>query len=70
MGGSRWSTICGCSWAFVKELSHVNKLADRSCVGAFIGYAVGAKAYRILDPTAQRVCTTRDIVFDEASGWD
>jgi hypothetical protein len=35
----------------------------------FIGYAEGSKAYRILDPGTQCVCTTRDVVFDEGRGW-
>jgi hypothetical protein len=26
--------------------------------------------YRILDPTDRQVCTARDVVFDEAHGWD
>jgi hypothetical protein len=56
--------------AFVKQLGHVDKLIDRSRVGVFIGYAEGAKAYRILDPAALQVCTTRNVVFDEAHGWD
>jgi hypothetical protein len=60
--------VFGCR-AFVKQLSHVDKLADRSHAGVFIGYAEGAKAYRILDPAAQQVCTVRDVVFDEAHGW-
>jgi hypothetical protein len=54
----------------VKQLGHIDKLADRSHTGVFIGYAEGAKAYHILDPAARQVCTTRDIVFDEAHGWD
>jgi hypothetical protein len=54
----------------VKQLGHVNKLTDRSRAGVFIGYAEGAKAYRILDPAARQVCTVRDVVFDEAHGWD
>jgi hypothetical protein len=56
--------------AFVKQLGHIDKLADRSRAGVFIGYAEGAKAYRILDPVARQVCTTCDVVFDEAHGWD
>jgi hypothetical protein len=56
--------------AFVKQLGHVDKLIDRSCAGVFIGYAEGAKAYRILDPAALQVCTARNVVFDEAHGWD
>jgi hypothetical protein len=38
---------------FVKHLSHIDKLVDRSRSGVFIGYADGAKAYHILDPTAR-----------------
>jgi hypothetical protein len=61
--------VFGCR-AFVKQLSHVDKLTDRSRIGVFIGYADGAKAYHILDPVAQQVCTARHVVFDEAHGWD
>jgi hypothetical protein len=61
--------VFGCR-AFVKQLGHVDKLADRSRAGVFIGYAEGAKAYHILDLAARQVCTARDIVFDEAHGWD
>jgi hypothetical protein len=61
--------VFGCR-AFVKQLGHVDKLADRSRAGVFIGYAEGANAYRILDPAARQVCTARDVVFDEAHGWD
>jgi hypothetical protein len=56
--------------AFVKQLGHVDKLIDQSRAGVFIGYAEGAKAYRILDPAARQVCTACDVVFDEAHGWD
>jgi hypothetical protein len=35
----------------------------------FIGYAEDSKAYCILDPEMQRVCTTRDVVFDEGRRW-
>ena len=48
--------------AYAKELNHVGKLDDRSTPGVFIGYAEGAKAYRILDPTTRRVRTARDVV--------
>jgi hypothetical protein len=54
----------------LKQLGHVDKLADRSHAEVFIGYAEGARAYRILDPAAWQVCTTCDIVFDEVHGWD
>jgi hypothetical protein len=61
--------VFGCR-AFVKQLGHVDKLIDRSRVGVFIGYAEGAKTYRILDPAARQVCTMCDVVFDEVHGWD
>jgi hypothetical protein len=61
--------VFGCR-AFVKQLGHVDKLNDRSHAGVFIGYAEGAKAYRILDSVARQVCAARDVVFDEAHGWD
>jgi hypothetical protein len=38
--------------AFVKQLRHIDNLADHSHVGVFISYAEGAKVYRILDPVA------------------
>jgi hypothetical protein len=60
--------VFGCL-AFGKELGHIGKLDDRSTPGVFIGYAEGSKAYRILDPGTQRVCTTRNVVFDEGRGW-
>uniref|UniRef100_A0ACD5W1Z2 Uncharacterized protein n=1 Tax=Avena sativa TaxID=4498 RepID=A0ACD5W1Z2_AVESA len=60
--------VFGCL-AFAKELGHIGKLDDRSTPGVFIGYAEGSKAYRILDPKAQRVRTARDVVFNEGRGW-
>ena len=56
--------VFGCL-AFAKELGHIGKLDDRSTPGVFIGYAEGSKAYRILDPETQHVCTACDVVFDE-----
>jgi hypothetical protein len=56
--------VFGCL-AFGKELDHIGKLNDRSTLVVFIGYAEGSKAYRILDPGTQRVCTMCDVVFDE-----
>jgi hypothetical protein len=34
----------------------------------FIGYAEGAKAYRIYDPVSQRMRVSHDVVFDEGRG--
>lgn len=55
---------------FAKERNQVRKLDDRSRPGVFLGYANGAKAYRVYDPVAQRVLVSRDVVFNEMRGWD
>ena len=56
--------------AYTKDLLQLKKLDNRSCPGIFIGYADGAKAYRVLDPETQSVRVSRDVVFDESRGWD
>jgi hypothetical protein len=61
--------VFGCV-TYVKDLGQLRKLDDRGKSGIFIGYAEGAKAYRILDPATQRVKVSRDVVFDESRGWD
>jgi hypothetical protein len=60
--------VFGCL-AFGKELDHIGKLDDWSTPGVFIGYAVGLKVYRILDPGIQHVRMTHDVVFDKGRGW-
>jgi len=61
--------VFGCL-CFAKELNQVCKLDDRSRPGVFLGYADGAKAYRVYDPVSRRVLISRDVIFDEAGGWD
>jgi hypothetical protein len=56
--------------AYVKELNAVSKLSIRSTSDVFIGYAEGVKAYHILDLVTQRVCTARDVIFDEGHDWN
>ena len=51
---------------FVKELNQVRKLDDRSRPGMFLGYADGAKAYRVYNPVSRCVLVSRNVVFDEA----
>ncbi|KAF0908648.1 hypothetical protein E2562_026864 [Oryza meyeriana var. granulata] len=36
----------------------------------FIGYEQGSKAYRMYDLVAQRVCVSRDVMFNETTFWD
>ena len=54
----------------VKTTKRVNKLEDRSNVMVFIGYELGAKAYRCLDPLSFKVIISRDVVFEECQSWD
>jgi len=61
--------VFGCV-AYTRRLTQLRKLDDRGETGVFIGYAEGAKAYRIYDPVSQRVRVSRDVVFDEGRGWD
>jgi hypothetical protein len=61
--------VFGCV-AYTRCLSQLRKLDDRGEAGVFIGYAEGAKAYRVFDPVSQRVRVSRDVVFDEGRGWD
>jgi len=61
--------VYGCL-CFAKELNQVRKLDDRSRPGVFLGYADGAKAYRVYDPVSRRVLVSRDVIFDETRGSD
>ena len=54
----------------VKTTKRVNKLEDRSNVMVFIGYELGTKAYRCLDPLSFKVTISRDVVFEEFQSWD
>ena len=48
---------------------HQKKLDDRSTPMVFIGYEPGSKAYRFYNPSTQRVCISRDAVFEEGRPW-
>ena len=54
----------------VKTTKRVNKLEDRSSMMVFIGYELGTKAYRCLDPLCFKVTISRDVVFEELQSWD
>ena len=47
----------------VKTTKMVSKLEDRSNVMIFIGYELGTKAYRCLDPLTLKVTISRDVIF-------
>ena len=48
----------------------MNKLEDRSNLMIFIGYELGTKAYRCLDPLSFKVIISRDVIFEETQRWD
>ena len=58
------------SMVHVKTTKRVNKLEDRSNVMVFIGYELGTKAYRCLDPLSFKVTISRDVVFEEFQSWN
>ena len=54
----------------VKTTKRVSKLEDRSNLMVFIGYELGTKAYRCLDPLSFKVTISGDVVFEEHQSWD
>ena len=48
---------------------HLRKLDDRSRSLVHLGTEPGSKAYRMFDPTNQRIVVSRDVTFDESKGW-
>lgn len=46
------------------------KLDHRSRILVHLGTEPGSKAYRLLDPTKERIVVSRDVVFDENKGWN
>nr|GEZ01874.1 zinc finger, CCHC-type [Tanacetum cinerariifolium] len=55
--------IFGCI-AYAKVPSqHLTKLDDRSTRMVYLGNEQGSKAYRLFDPTTQRICVSRDVKF-------
>ena len=54
----------------MKTTKKVSKLEDRSNVMILIGYELGTKAYRCLDPMNFKVTISRYVIFEESQGWD
>nr|GEY77399.1 zinc finger, CCHC-type [Tanacetum cinerariifolium] len=46
------------------------KVDDRNSRMVYLGNEQGSKAYRLFDPTAQRICVSRDVKFKENETWD
>ncbi|GJW68800.1 zinc finger, CCHC-type containing protein [Tanacetum coccineum] len=52
------------------QSQHLTKLDDRSTKMVYLGNEQGSKAYRLFDPTTQRICVSRDVKFKENETWD
>ncbi|PWA84739.1 zinc finger, CCHC-type [Artemisia annua] len=62
--------VFGCI-AYAKVPSQrLTKLDDRSNKMVYLGNEQGSKAYRLFDPTTQRICVSRDVKFKEDEAWD
>ncbi|GKA47796.1 zinc finger, CCHC-type containing protein [Tanacetum coccineum] len=62
--------VFGCI-AYAKVPSqHLMKLDDRSSIMVYLGNEQGSKAYRLFDPTTQKICVSRDVKFKENETWD
>nr|GEW45238.1 retrovirus-related Pol polyprotein from transposon TNT 1-94 [Tanacetum cinerariifolium] len=62
--------VFGCI-AYAKVSSQrLTKLDDRSTKMVYLGNEQSSKAYRLFDPTTQRVCVSRDVKFKEDETWD
>ncbi|GKA83254.1 ribonuclease H-like domain, reverse transcriptase, RNA-dependent DNA polymerase [Tanacetum coccineum] len=62
--------VFGCI-AYAKVPSqHLTKLDDRSSRMVYLGNELGSKAYRLFDPTTQKIFVSRDVKFKENETWD
>ncbi|GJW76447.1 ribonuclease H-like domain, reverse transcriptase, RNA-dependent DNA polymerase [Tanacetum coccineum] len=62
--------VFGCI-AYAKVPSQrLTKLDDRSSRMVYLGNEQGSKAYRLFDPTPQKICVSRDVKFKENETWD
>ena len=59
----------GCIVHVKDRRRHQSKLEDRSKPMIFIGYELGSKAYKCLDPVNLKVVISQDIIFEETKRW-
>lgn len=46
------------------------KLDDKSCKCMYIGVSEESKAYRMYNPTSEKMLVSRDVVFEETEKWN
>lgn len=62
--------VFGCVAYAKTESANLKKLDNRSRTLVHLGTEPGSKAYRLFDPTLQRVVVRRDVIFDEDRAWE
>ncbi|GJX16863.1 zinc finger, CCHC-type containing protein [Tanacetum coccineum] len=62
--------IFGCITYAKVPSQYLTKLDDRITKMVYLGNEQGSKAYRLFDPTTQRICISRDAKFKENETWD
>ncbi|GJZ42978.1 ribonuclease H-like domain, reverse transcriptase, RNA-dependent DNA polymerase [Tanacetum coccineum] len=62
--------VFGCI-AYAKVPSQrLTKIDDRSSRMVYLGNEQGSKAYRLFNPTTQKICVSRDVKFKKNKIWD
>nr|GFB25988.1 zinc finger, CCHC-type [Tanacetum cinerariifolium] len=62
--------VFGCI-AYAKVPSqNLTKSDDRSIRMVYLGNEQGSKAFRLFDPTTEKICISRDVKFKENETWD
>lgn len=62
--------VFGCIGYAKTEAPNLKKLDDRSRVLVHLGTEPGSKAYRLYNPQTRKIVVSRDVIFDEAKGWN
>ena len=62
--------VFGCIAYAKVEAKLLRKLDDRTRMLVHLGTEPGSKAYRLFDPNTRKIIVNRDVVFDEAKGWN
>ncbi|XP_022570911.2 uncharacterized protein LOC106407057 [Brassica napus] len=62
--------VFGCIAHAKIESKSLRKLDSRSRTLVHLGTEPGSKAYRLFDPTQQRIYVSRDVVFEENKTWE
>ncbi|CAL1397608.1 unnamed protein product [Linum trigynum] len=62
--------VFGCTAYVHIPDQHRKKLDDKSTPCHFLGLSAESKAYKLYNPNTKKIVVSRDVVFDEAKGWE